>query len=225
MDIPTSPPLVPAVARPEGPEKDGRAAAAADFGSFLTLLTAQMRNQDPLQPMDGTEFIAQLASFSSVEQLVQVNDRLDALASRAMSQQGAGYAGWIGLEASAVDGRFAASGGGEEFWVEPLEGATRIEAVVLAGGQTVDRFTVSADAAGRAEWPNAASSGVAPGTEMRIELVYHGSSGIVDRRPATVFRAVTGLRGTPEGPLLELAGGGTLAPERVAELRDPRPPE
>ena len=219
MDIPTSSPLVPPSVRPDREQQDGRAAAAADFGSFLTLLTAQLRNQDPLQPLDGTEFIAQLASFSTVEQLVQVNDRLDALSARAQTQLGAGYAGWIGLGASAIDGRFAASGGPEAFWVDPLEGAGRIEAVVLAGGREIDRFDVSPDMSGRAEWANAASHGIAPGTEMRIELVYHGATGVMERRPATVYRTVVGVRGTQDGPLLELAGGGTLSPDSVAELR------
>lgn len=223
MDIPTNAPLVPPASRPGGTGREAGAAAAADFGSFLTLLTAQLRNQDPLQPLDGTEFIAQLASFSTVEQLVGVNDRLDALAAQAESGLGAGYAGWIGLGASAADGRFAASGGPEAFWVDPLPGSTRIEAVVLADGKEVDRFPVVPDASGRAEWANAASAGVDAGTEMRIELVYHGAAGIVDRRPATVFRTIMGVRGTPDGPLLELAGGGTLSPDQVAELRRSAP--
>ena len=223
MDVPTSAPLVPAIARPGsgGAEDGARSPATADFGSFLTLLTAQLRNQDPLQPLDGTEFIAQLASFSTVEQLIQVNDRLDALAARTDSRMGAGYAGWIGLEASAVDGSFPATGGSEAFRIDPQEGATRIEAVVLARGREVDRFFVTPDATGRAEWSGAPSLGIVPGTEMRIELVYHGSAGVMDRRPAGVFRTVVGVRGTADGPLLELAGGGTLSPERVAELRAP----
>ncbi len=47
---------------------------------FLKLLIAQMENQSPLDPMDNTEFVAQLAQFSSVEQLALINDRLDTLA-------------------------------------------------------------------------------------------------------------------------------------------------
>jgi flagellar basal-body rod modification protein FlgD len=48
---------------------------------FLTLLLAQLKNQDPLNPMEGTEFSAQLAQFSSLEQLVNMNDKLESLAS------------------------------------------------------------------------------------------------------------------------------------------------
>ena len=44
--------------------------------AFLQLLVAQLKNQDPLSPSDGKEMAAQLAQFSSVEQLVSVNDTL-----------------------------------------------------------------------------------------------------------------------------------------------------
>jgi flagellar basal-body rod modification protein FlgD len=43
---------------------------------FLQLLVAQMKNQDPMNPMDGQQMAAQLAQFSSVEQLISANDTL-----------------------------------------------------------------------------------------------------------------------------------------------------
>lgn len=46
---------------------------------FLHLLTTQMRNQDPMNPLDGTEFASQLAQFNTVEQLIGVNDELKVL--------------------------------------------------------------------------------------------------------------------------------------------------
>ena len=45
--------------------------------TFLKLLVAQLQNQDPLEPQDGTQFVAQLAQFSSVEQEVQMRQDLD----------------------------------------------------------------------------------------------------------------------------------------------------
>jgi flagellar basal-body rod modification protein FlgD len=48
----------------------------ADINAFLKLMVAQVRNQDPMQPMDSTQWVAQLAQFSSVEQQVQSNSKL-----------------------------------------------------------------------------------------------------------------------------------------------------
>jgi len=48
--------------------------------AFLTMLVAQLENQDPLNPMDGTDFSAQLAQFSQLEQLINLNDSMDSLA-------------------------------------------------------------------------------------------------------------------------------------------------
>ena len=57
----------------------GDAALAKDFDSFLTLLTTQLQNQDPLEPMKSQEFTNQLVKFSEVEQALKTNDKLDEL--------------------------------------------------------------------------------------------------------------------------------------------------
>ncbi|MCY0149941.1 flagellar hook assembly protein FlgD [Hoeflea sp. G2-23] len=50
-----------------------------DYDTFLTLLVQQMKNQDPTEPMDATEQIAQLATFSQVEQTIKTNKNLEML--------------------------------------------------------------------------------------------------------------------------------------------------
>ena len=58
-----------------------------DYSAFLKLFIAQLKNQDPTQPMDSTQYVAQLATFSQVEQSVQANTKLDSiLQSSALSQ-------------------------------------------------------------------------------------------------------------------------------------------
>lgn len=56
-----------------------RTNVGADQTTFLKLLIAQMKNQDPLQPQDSTQYMAQLAQFSSLEQLTSINDKLGQL--------------------------------------------------------------------------------------------------------------------------------------------------
>jgi len=78
---------LPSTTPPKGTvtSPDGAASLAAAAGGamgkdeFVKLLVAQMKNQDPLNPMDGKELAAQLAQFSSVEQLVNMNNKLDDL--------------------------------------------------------------------------------------------------------------------------------------------------
>ena len=54
-------------------------APTVDYNGFLQLLIAQLKNQDPTQPTDSTQFVSQLASFSAVEQQVQTNAKLDSI--------------------------------------------------------------------------------------------------------------------------------------------------
>lgn len=66
--------------------------------SFLTMLVAQLQNQDPLNPMDGTDFSAQLAQFSQLEQLINLNDSMENMAS-AFSQKSEGdIMGYLGKQ-------------------------------------------------------------------------------------------------------------------------------
>ena len=61
--------------------------ASVDYNGFLRLLIAQMKNQDPTKPMDSAQFMAQLASFSNVEQGIKMNQKLDSMmTSLALSQ-------------------------------------------------------------------------------------------------------------------------------------------
>lgn len=76
----------------------GLTSAAADFETFLTLLTTQMKNQDPLKPLESNEFVAQLASFSSVEQQVKTNDALTNIASLLGGPTASTLAPWIGMQ-------------------------------------------------------------------------------------------------------------------------------
>ena len=75
---------------------------ASNFETFLSLLTAQLKNQDPLSPVDSNQFTAQLTQMAGVEQQLLTNDLLTSLLS---AQQGAGLTGaanYIGKEATAV---------------------------------------------------------------------------------------------------------------------------
>lgn len=77
-------------------------AASADYNSFLKLLVAQMKNQDPTQPMDATQYVSQLATFSNVEQAVQMNSKLEKLLGNSMLSQADSL---IGHTVTSADGK------------------------------------------------------------------------------------------------------------------------
>ncbi len=73
------------------------ASATVDYNEFLQLLVAELQNQDPTNPADPTQYMSQLASFSSVEQQVQTNSTLDSLLA---AQAG----GLVGRTVTSADG-------------------------------------------------------------------------------------------------------------------------
>ena len=67
--------------------------ATVDYEAFLTLLIAQMKNQDPTEPMDATQYMSQLASFSNVEQSVQIREKLELILQTSYLDQASGLIG------------------------------------------------------------------------------------------------------------------------------------
>jgi flagellar basal-body rod modification protein FlgD len=83
---------------------DAAKAATVDYNAFLKLLVAQLENQDPTNPTDSAQFMAQLASFSNVEQSIKANAKLDSLiTSLALTQAD----GLIGKSVTSADGKIS----------------------------------------------------------------------------------------------------------------------
>lgn len=61
---------------------------STDANMFMTLLVAQLKNQDPLQPQDGAAFVAQLAQFNSLDQLIGIRQSIEQLTVRIQQGQG-----------------------------------------------------------------------------------------------------------------------------------------
>ncbi len=94
----------PTTAPATGPEPapaTAQSRASMDYDAFLRLLIAEMKNQDPLEPTNASEYVSQFASFSVVEQAIQTNQKLDdLLAGLSMTQSG----GLIGRHVVSGDG-------------------------------------------------------------------------------------------------------------------------
>jgi len=198
-------------------EASAAAKAAGDFETFLQLLTTQMRNQDPMKPVESTEFVAQLASFSAVEQQIRSNDRLDSILA-ALGGDGAGLAEWIGKE---VQSAAAAPFDGDPVSVEvdPVEDAERAILVIeSADGTEVGRLPVD-PAAQSLTWSGETATGDAPTGAYRFSIEYFGENELLESRPGRVYAEVAELRLGGAEPMLVLAGGEEITADAVTAIR------
>lgn len=132
----------------------------ADFNMFLKLLTAQMQNQDPLDPMDTSEYTQQLVQYSQVEQSIQQTGKLDEIVARLASQDMAQASNFIGREAR-FDSPVAGLGSDPAKWTYYAErDPTSITATITdAKGKVVSEVTIDPDAQGRYQWDGTLADG------------------------------------------------------------------
>jgi flagellar basal-body rod modification protein FlgD len=93
-----------------------RAAIAQNFDAFLLLLTTQLKNQSPLDPLDTNQFTQQLVQFASVEQQLKSNDTLNALLTSVRASAVSATAGFVGMQVTA-DGATTSLTNGKAQWV------------------------------------------------------------------------------------------------------------
>lgn len=203
---------------PAGAPADG-AAPTTDFQTFLTLLTTQLRNQDPLKPMESTEFVAQLASFSGVEQQIRSNDRLDRILEVLSGGSPAGLASWIGRDVRAPV-KAAFDGRPVEITVAPEPRADAAVLVVTNDfGQEVARRAVD-PAASALAWDGMDASGRSlPHGTYGFEVERFAGEEPLGRSPGNVYDRVTEVRINDGTPVLRLAGGGEVALDAIDALR------
>src|SRR6201990_843005 len=92
---------------------------SSNFDTFLTLLTTQLKNQDPTSPMDSNQFTQQLVEFSQVEQQINTNTNLNTLITQGQSQIGSYATSYLGKSVSITNGN-ASLTNGQASWVYSL---------------------------------------------------------------------------------------------------------
>lgn len=137
-----------------------RAGATANYDMFLKLLTAQMQNQDPLNPADATQYTAQLAQFSQVEQSLQQTDALKNILSQLSTQDIGQLSNLIGREAefdTATAGLSATSPAGWRF--ASGQSAPLVATITNAAGAVVDTREIASATDGRFAWNGVRADG------------------------------------------------------------------
>jgi flagellar basal-body rod modification protein FlgD len=101
-----------------------------DYNTFLQLLIAEMKNQDPTNPMDTSQYMSQFAQLSSVEQAMQTNTKLDALLSSSALSQADGLIGrtasFTDTNGNAVTGKIASISINSDGSIATLEDGTKV---------------------------------------------------------------------------------------------------
>jgi flagellar basal-body rod modification protein FlgD len=139
-------------------QKDKASNSEMGQQEFLQLLVAQMRNQDPINPLDSKEFAAQLAQFNSVEQLISVNSGLSTLqGSQEMmsaSLTNSMAASMTGKHVKALSSEvYLAPGGQSKIQYKLNNSASEVEIVIRnESGSEVRREKLSGVAGGENQW-------------------------------------------------------------------------
>lgn len=194
----------------------------SDFETFLKMLTAQLENQDPLNPLESQDFATQLATFSGVEQQTQTNALLEDMLG-AINASGLGeMSQWIGKEAQIADTLpFAGAPMTLSFDVPP---GARTSALVVRNsqGEEVARHPVdSRDTAGYL-WTGQTEAGqMLPAGSYSFHIANTAQEGALPDGRVTTYVRVTEARTGPQGQTLLLEGGLEVAPDAVTALRLP----
>jgi flagellar basal-body rod modification protein FlgD len=127
-------------------QPDAMKQLSSNFSTFLTLLTTQLKNQDPTSPMDSNEFTQQLVMYSQVEQQIDTNDNLKTLISQGTSNAASMTTGYLGKKVSVTNGQ-ASLTNGSATWTYNLKAlaATTQLSITDANGRTV--YTGTGDTA------------------------------------------------------------------------------
>jgi flagellar basal-body rod modification protein FlgD len=194
----------------------------SDFNTFLRMLTVQMQNQDPLNPIDSADYAVQLATFSGVEQQVRTNQLLADMQGK-FSQLGmAEMASWIGKEArSPAPVRY--DGSPVTLSPNPAVGANRAVLVVKdAQGTLVSREEIPVSAEPY-QWLGAGLDGnpLPPGT-YSVALESLNGEEVIATTPVEHYARVIEARGGPSGTKLVLEGGVEVLASDVTALREPQ---
>lgn len=204
------------------PQKSTDANSSSDFKTFLTLLTAQMRNQDPLKPMDSTEFVAQLASFSSVEQQVETNSKLGELLAKFTNNPANGLSEWLGKEVRR-EGSTEFDGRPVDINVDIQPSADSARLVVRDENAAIIYSQQLDPNAEVAKWDGSSQGNeVAPAGRYSFAVESYADGTLLETNPGSVFDLVTEVRLDAGNTLLIFKDGTALQAEDASAVRMPQ---
>ncbi|MEY4696485.1 MAG: flagellar basal body rod modification protein [Pseudomonadota bacterium] len=215
-------PTTPAAAAPAAPTPARQGSLiGSDFTTFLKMLTTQMQNQDPLNPIESTDYAVQLATFSGVEQQVRANQLLSDLSAQFSVMGMAQLAGWVGQEARAAA---PVQFDGTPVTVMAKPAAMADSAVLVVtdpAGQTVARESLPLGGAPYL-WLGAGPTGDRlPAGRYTLSVESRQGDNVLRTDPAEVYARITEARRDGGTVTLVLSGGVEVDASKITALRMP----
>jgi len=194
-----------------------------DQEGFLKLLTTQLQTQDPTEPVDNSQMVAQMAQFSSVAGITEMNASLKSMAGDIAAARFGDASGWIG-RAALVSSDIAAAASNGAYAGEiglPSDAKDVTLTLVDASGQTVHSADLGARAAGAVDWgwdgKDASGNAVAGPLRMIVSAV--PASGTASITPTlSAWTEVASVQSPASGSTKLITALGSFAPGDVEAL-------
>lgn len=199
-----------------------QAKTTLDQSDFLKLMTAQMKNQDPFNPVDNTQMVAQMAQFSSLAGISEMSTTLKAIQAKLSGTTGADAASYIGRSVlTAGNTAYPRATGGLAGVVE-LPGAATDVTVSISGpdGSLLKTMSLGAQEQGSVgyDWDGIANDGTAAGAgPFTVQVTARNGNATV---PATglVWAPVQSVSTTGGTLKLSLPGIGNIGADDIRQI-------
>ncbi len=182
---------------------------ADNFETFLLLLTAQLKNQDPLEPLDSSEFTSQLVQFTSVEQSIATNKHLESLVSLSSASSANAAVSYLGKEVTA-DSFTSHLSNGSTGWsfTLPEDSTETILTITDKNGDVVLSKTQPLTKGTHTYmWDGKDTNGAAqPDGDYNLVIRTRNAAGGLDARNAEVTGTVRAVTFENGQPVLEVSG-------------------
>ncbi|BBP03824.1 basal-body rod modification protein FlgD [Sulfuriferula plumbiphila] len=211
-----SPSLLAAM-NPAGAATQSSAAAAQD--TFMKLLVTQMKNQDPLNPLDNAQVTSQLAQLSTVTGIEKMNTTLQSLIGSYQSSQALQAAGMIGHGVLVVGSSLNLSNGRAPFGIDLAGAADNVKVTILdASGRPVRSMNLGSQPAGMLplQWDGRTDSGAAAAGGQYSFTVSATQAGQKVSADSLAFGQVASVASGSQGVVLNVPG---LGPVNLIDIR------
>lgn len=194
-----------------------------DVSDFLSLMTAQLKNQDPFQPVDNTQMVAQMAQFSSLSGITEMSSTLKSIASQLGTSTLNDAIGYVG-KTVLVEGSTAypRTSGGLAGAVALQKDATNVTVTIKdQAGNTLKTIQMGKETAGAVawDWDGTTDSGEPAGDgPFNVSVSANDGTGNV-KAAALVWAPVSAVSMGSDGkPLLSVTGVGNVSTDAVWQV-------